>query len=349
MFMTSCSTSGPVVDSAVPLAAKLLREVNRGQVLNVNIVEFESGLATEAVTFDAVTAAEIRYLPVVLRRVLQDSGNWGAIRVLPAESRGSELQILGRVLASDGVELSVHITATDSTGRVWVDKTYTDYAYDHAYGFAQASLTEPFINLIHSIAHDSLNTRLKLSDPELDRLLDVAALRYAADIAPTVFGSYLESGADGSLVLTGLPSRSDPMFARVNRIREAEYVFVDTVDQEYTGLHERMRVPYAFWRRYSYDLLTYNRAISRVSEDQSAVTFEEMKTVYERYQESRMNEDELREMAAAFDAEVSETVFELEGTVINLSGSIDFQYQEWRQILREIYSLERGATIEESP
>ena len=33
----------------------------------------------------------------------------------------------------------------------------------------------------------------------------------------------------------------------------------------------------------------------------------------------------------------------LEGTVVNLNGSLDERYREWRRILRQIYTIETGA------
>ena len=55
-----------------------------------------------------------------------------------------------------------------------------------------------------------------------------------------------------------------------------------------------------------------------------------------------MNEDELRELAASFDAEITPTVTRLEGTVVRLTGSLKSQYEEWRELLQEIYASERG-------
>lgn len=67
-----------------------------------------------------------------------------------------------------------------------------------------------------------------------------------------------------------------------------------------------------------------------------------MREVYGLYQESRLNEDELRKLARAFDNEVTETVLELEDMVIRLEGTIENQYEQWREMLKQIYRQEIG-------
>ena len=65
-----------------------------------------------------------------------------------------------------------------------------------------------------------------------DQLLNVAMLKYARELSPETFGRYLSEDT-GSNHLNGLPSEDDPLFQRVQRIRESEYLFADSVDQHY--------------------------------------------------------------------------------------------------------------------
>ena len=81
-----------------------------------------------------VRKAEARYLPGVLRNTLENSGNWGAVRLIPRESRAVDLVIEGKIEESDGEALSLALKATDASGEVWVENTYSyrtsKYAYD---------------------------------------------------------------------------------------------------------------------------------------------------------------------------------------------------------------------------
>ncbi len=70
-----------------------------------------------------IRLAEVRYIPMFLRYRLEDSGLFGAVRVLPILDSGAELMLEGHILKSDGAVLELAITARDSTGRFWIDKT----------------------------------------------------------------------------------------------------------------------------------------------------------------------------------------------------------------------------------
>ncbi len=55
-----------------------------------------------------------------------------------------------------------------------------------------------------------------------------------------------------------------------------------------------------------------------------------------------MHEQDLDELATGFNNEVAPTVMEVSGRVFRLSGSLESQYAEWREILRRIFALETG-------
>ena len=67
-----------------------------------------------------------------------------------------------------------------------------------------------------------------------------------------------------------------------------------------------------------------------------------MSQTYEAYKWSKIHEQDLDELAQGFNNEVQPTVLEVRGKVFMLSGTLDAQYQEWRDILREIFALETG-------
>ena len=50
-----------------------------------------------------------------------------------------------------------------------------------------------------------------------------------------------------------LPADDDPMLERVRRIREREYLFIDTLDEFYTNFHTAMYPSYQGWRQASYE------------------------------------------------------------------------------------------------
>ena len=71
-------------------------------------------------------------------------------------------------------------------------------------------------------------------------------------------------------------------------------------------------------------------------------TFIAMEQTYDAYKWSKIHEQDLDELAMGFNNEVTPTVLEVSGKVFRLNGTLDSQYQEWREILRQIFALETG-------
>ena len=107
-------------------ATKATVEVPEAELLDVGIRVFDPNIpeSTEEQekkrVFPDVRKAESRYMPVVLRDTLEGTGQWGQVRVLPANGTGMDLFVDGKILESTGRELKLAITATDATGRVWL-------------------------------------------------------------------------------------------------------------------------------------------------------------------------------------------------------------------------------------
>ena len=67
-----------------------------------------------------------------------------------------------------------------------------------------------------------------------------------------------------------------------------------------------------------------------------------MQQVYSTYRSVRIQEQDLFELATGFDNETAPTVLSAGDRVVRLSGTLDQQYQEWRQLLGQIFALEYG-------
>ena len=63
-----------------------------------------------------------------MRKVLIESQQWGAVRVLPEADPSVDLLISGKILRSSGTELAIQIDSADSTGRSWLSAIYGDAA-----------------------------------------------------------------------------------------------------------------------------------------------------------------------------------------------------------------------------
>jgi hypothetical protein len=149
-------------------------------------------------------------------------------------------------------------------------------------------------------------------------------------------------------MLARLPAEGDPMMERVNRIRNQEYLFIDTVDEQYATLYEEMAPTYNMWRQFGREQAIYrkgyeDRVTSRERRGRRG-TFSAMEQTYDAYKWSKIHEQDLDELALGFNNEVAPTEMEVSGKVFRLNGTLDTQYTEWRDILRKIFVLETGLT-----
>ena len=306
-------------------------------------IDGDSARGRQQGIFPQIRDAESRYLPYALRRSLVDSNQWGAVRVLPGADTGSELLLTGKILQSDGGTLSVALRARDSRGVEWINQVYTVVAEETAYLETERRLRRPFQDLYNQVANDLLAARQALSEKELLQIRRVAEIRYAAALLPDAFGDYLELDENGHYRLRRLPARGDPMMQRLDRIREQEFLFIDTTDDQYAELYTEMTPVYDLWRQFQREQIEYRDAWeARLAgrDKPRRGSYQALKQSYNNYKWEKIQRQEMKILAEGFDNEIAPTSMDLEGTVVNLSGSLDERYREWRRILREIYALE---------
>jgi hypothetical protein len=344
-------------DPVQPVGQVALQQ--RGQLaesalLDVGIAIFDDGVPSDVSThrelgiYPKVREVESRFLPVTLRQTLVASNAWGVVRVLPEASSLSEVWIEVRILESSGLRLRLFVTARDATGRVWLERDYLDESAEADYPIAPGS--EPFANLYRSIANDLLATRESLAENQLRDIRRVAFLRYAASLSPEAFAGYLAEEA-GQYSVQRLPAEGDDMIARVERIRNQEYLFVDNVDEQYISFKGEMAPAYDLWRQYDREQaiyrLEYQQRVANRDKQGRRGSFSAMQQTYNHYKVSKIQQQDIRDLALGFDNETAPTVVETSGKVFRLTGTLDSQYHEWQGILRQIFALETGLPVEE--
>ena len=312
--------------------------------LEVGVVVFDDGIRNpdERDARDTLRSVEARLVATYLRDILSESGQWGPVRVLPTASQFAALTITGALVHSDGRDLVLEVRAVDASNLVWFagqirgEATLADYVEPSS---------EPFRPLFVALANRLQAAAEEMSPDYLARLNDIAALRYAAELAPDAFGAYL-SETGGRVSVQRLPAESDPMLGRIERIRNQEALFIDTVDEQYVDLGNELGSTYRLWRQSSLEQAEYlesytQRASGRaLKADQGS--FAAMQQVYSTYRSVRIQEQDLFELATGFDNETAPTVLETGENVVRLSGTLEQQYAEWRAILARIIRLEQG-------
>lgn len=353
-------------------------ELPQEQLLEVAILPFDPGVPDTLKEQEkenispAVREAESKYIAHVLRQTLQDSGYWGAARVVPAASPGADLTINGKILASDGEILKIAVKATDATGRKWLDKTYEETAAEYAYTEKLPAGSDPFQDLYSRIANDLLQERKSLDAAKLKDIHRVSELRFAADLAPARFGEYLKTDGSGRYSVTRLPPAGDPFLARIDQIRARDELLIDTLDQHYGAFRQNIGKSYQEWRKSSYkEAQAYrelrNQEITRKILGAAAVvggiyaattannagtsTLGQLgviggiygfKSGMDKGSEKKIHAEALKEVTTSLGTEVQAQNLDLDGKTVKLSGSAEEQYGQWREQLRELYTIETG-------
>ncbi len=359
-------------------AQKATAEVPQDELLDVavrlfdpNIPESEKKQEEEGI-FPDVRKAESRYMPVLVRDTLEGTGEWGQVRVLPAGADGMDVFVDGRIVQSDGRELVLDIRVSDAAGRVWFQKEYEAEADTRAYKDVASRPRDPFQNLYNTLANDMLAARRELTREQRVQLHQVASLRFAADLAPYAFGPYLAKDRKGTYSVVRLPATDDPVVERMQRIRERDYALVDTLNEYYTNFADGVDDPYTNWRKYTYEELEAqslarrqaitkqvlgavavvggivagsNSSSSAASAAATAAVLGGMyafKAGLDQRSEIKVHSESLKQLGDSFQSEVQPMVVDVEGRTLQLTGSAEQQYAEWRQLLKELYEDETG-------
>jgi len=352
-------------------------EIPEEQLLDVGILLFDPGLPADDPgaledqgIYPDVRRAEARYLALQLMDTLQSTGQWGAVRLVPAEVEAVDLLIAGTILESTGRKLALEIRAADAAGRPWLKRKYKELADPRAYrDDEQAMGREPFQNLYNHVANDLLEARRKRSPEELTALREVTALRFAAELVPAAFADYLEVDRKGRTVLARLPAADDPLLARIYEVRQRDQMFIDLLTEHYANFRAQMAEAYDDWRKFSYQEEEAQAKLKRearlakilgavgivggaMSKDRGVRDVGviggtlAVQAGMAKSQEAKIHVEALRELAASFDAEVAPMLIELEGQTVRLSGSVEAQFAEWRRILRRMFVTETGLPVD---
>jgi hypothetical protein len=299
-------------------------------------IPLQSGTAMEG----AFRETEAQLLGAKQRRVFENAGQWGVVRLYPQPSLIPQLMLDMVVLQSDGRQLRVHAMLTGVHGDTLLSDTYLDYASSE--GVLTADNEDPFTDLFHRI-HNDVATKVSLMPESEDYLRQLSFLRYAQQLAPQAFEAYLSREGE-SWQLLRAPAEQDPMYQRISKLREYELLFVDTIDEQLTSALREIDTAYRLWLRASkeqLDWLEKRRARGVNAEglaDDSA--FARHQAVYAAYRSLKIHEQELFELVLDLESESRSTALEIEETVVTLEGTLEQQYREWREALAKIMMLE---------
>ncbi len=326
-----------------------------------------------------IRRAEANYMPYFAKNLLQSTGNWGAVRVVPRPTHAVDVSVTGRILHSNGESMEVELAVADATGEKWFTRKYEALASKYAYDEGIPPGIDPFQTIYKDFADDLLEYRKNLTSEQIQRIRATAEMKFAQDFAPDAFADHIGETDSGEFELRRLPAEDDPMLGRVRKVREREYLFIDTLDEYYENFNREMYPSYQNWRRATYEeaiaykeLKAQSRAraiggavaiaggIAAMSESSNAYVDTSgimsvmagallLKTAITKRDEAQIHAQVLEEVGIAAEAEIMPHTIELENQSVRLQGNVDEQYEELRGILRRIYFADLGIPDPDAP
>ncbi|MEM7246816.1 MAG: hypothetical protein AAF533_15800 [Acidobacteriota bacterium] len=351
-------------------------EIDEASLLDIGIQTFDLGVADVPIEDGSkdlwranpeIRRSEAVFMAHQLKRTLASSGFWGAVRVVPLGTQGLDLILSGEIVRSTPKDLVLAVELVDATGQVWHRGRYRNELGKHAYPERVEGVPrhEP-----HQVVYDRIANALSAElsrHPRSERLRirEVAELRFAAELAPDLFGNYLQVDRRGGWAPVRLPAEGDPMVDRMRRIRQRDHLVVDTLDEHYAGFADAMDLPYWDWRAYSHEEFLAWKKIRRKARTRKffgglliaggilgeAAGLEDaavlggamvLQSGIGKGKEAKIHREALGELATSFHSEVSPLRVEVEGRTLQLEGTADQQYAQWRGLLQRIFEEESG-------
>ena len=377
LILAACNSHTVKTTSYTPIVQDS-QNVPENLLLDVGVAVFDPGIdeiakRDEETTNHEIRVAESRYAPFLLAETLQRSANWGIVRLMPNNESPMDVIVNGTILQSDGEAMQIRIAVTDSSGREWYTKVYSELISQFSYEPSQRQQADPFQVIYNKISNDLLEYRKRnLTDQQIVEVRTISELLFARRFSPEVFDSYLTTNRQGNLAITALPAETDPVLQRVRDIRERDFMFIDTVQDYYATYVRQMRLPYDTWRALSYDETIELREL-RASANRRFVAGAAavlgglaaatsggnyatqtggaigvgagaylIKSGFDKRAEAKLHSDALEELGESLENEVAPRVFSLDDRTITLTGSVEEQYAQWKEVLADIYASEVG-------
>ena len=388
-FLVGCASTGSQKTvgpkSSSSYEEKAVEAVATAPKLDVIIPVFDPGLSESAENYEEdgiwpeLRRAEANRFAYKLKQALDNSNEFGAIRVTPDETASGDLYLLGTIEESDGEDVKFELTVIDISGKEWLDETFKYEVQESFYKNNRNSGKDPYDPVFEEAANEIIAALKKRSDSELDNLKYIADLQFGASFNDHAFSEYMDTKGR-YIKLVSKPSDNDPLFQRVIAIRVREQLFVDNLQQNYVSFSQNMDESYLAWQEASFTekqlryeakkegvyktlggILLIALAIaagasgddnnSNIALDTAAIggTIGGAMLIasgFKSREEAKLHQDALNELGDSINLELEPQVITFEDETVELTGNIQQQFEQWRQFLKRIYEQESTPNME---
>ena len=381
MVFNGCATvpQGQKVDTTPIEQAK--QQIPEEQLLDVGVMVFNSKEmdakeAEKQGTTAETRKAETNFMAYHLKNTLEQSSHWGTVRVVPDDQASVDVLVKAEIMHSNGEDLVIAVEVSDATGAVWFDKRYRNKAETTDYYDTRKGEEDAFQDTYNVVANDMARYKARFKSADAKTIRNVSLLKFAETYAPDAYTGYLATDKKGRHTIARLPADDDPMLMRLQKIREREFMYLDTLNGLYGNYYDTMWPSYENWRK----LNLVEREAIRGIRKQSAMRFllgtllvagaialgsnsDNVNTIglqtgmviiggqvimdgVNISQNADLHKEAIRELSDSFGSEMQPVIIDFEGKQYELTGTAQEQFKQWRELMRRIYQEETGFDTE---
>jgi len=320
--------------------------------------------------------AEANRFAVQLRDAVANTGAFGAVRVSPDNTATAHLYISGKIVKSNGEDISIAVSVVDISGKRLLRKTYKHRVTEYTLHDPRNPGGDIYAPVFDKAAVDIAKLSKRLKSKKIAQLNGIEEIRFAESFSPDYFSGYIKSSNTGKTKLQGFPSDDDPMLARVRALRVRDQMFIDNIQVDYDGFSNGMNEDYMLWQRQAYTeskaareaasaanakmfagilavaagaaMASNSSPYSSSSYGGAALAVAGIAAISSGVQDSKQakaHRESLSEMGRSLNIQLAPKVMEMEDRTVELTGTASEQYSTWRKFLREIYEAEKTPEV----
>ena len=393
MLLSSCVTPGGEFSDIGPQLSSFFNPppeyqgivAKDGVKLDVVIPVFDPGIPEnmtddqKATIWPELRRAESTKFALMMKRALESTEAFGAVRVVPNQNSTGDLYVLGKIDESTGEDIEIDIKVVDISGKTWLDTSFDHRVSEQFHQNLRNEGKDPYDPVFDEAAKyivERLNGR---PGKELTILKSITDIRFAANFSESEFSKYLgkkEGLFDGSYrTLVNMPADDDPKFMKTKAIRVRDQLFIDNLQPHYRKFESKMNESYAVWQEQSLQeakaareaetkatgeavaggLLiglaivaaiagarnnNYNPGPSIAATIGVAAGGALLANSFRTSNEAKVYRDALSELGQSIDLELAPQVIKFEKETVELTGDAAEQFAQWRNFLKQIYQAE---------
>lgn len=390
--LVGCSTtggsSGTIQTGPQPSSAYDQAEAESYQGVKPDVVipVFSAGLSETEANYEEegiwpeLRRAEANRFAYQLKKALDESEMFGAVRVTPNAEASGDLYLLGEITESNGLEVEFDLNVIDASNKQWLSESIEHEVHEGFYKNPRNEGKDAYQPAFDEAAALVIEALLEQEQRHLTQLQSITDLRFAASFSEEAFGDYLDtSGKQTKLV--GVPSNADPMYERVKSIRVREQLFVDNLQDNYSRFSATMDDSYFAWQQASASEIRMrkeantksalkilggvalvaaavaaavnggNSVEQNVGRDLAVIAGGVGGAVlitsgFSSREEAKFHQDAINELGESINLEMAPRVMTYEEESVELTGDIEAQFQQWRAFLGRMYQLEATPDVQ---